>query len=441
MSLDSIANVTISADTVGAQAAGFGIPLLLSYNAAWLERTRNYSNLLEVASDFATTTAEYKAAAKLFGSDTKPSKIIIGRCALKPTQQFDITVLSVANSTAYKVRVGATTYTVTSDSSATNDEIVNAFVTAINADTHNLTASATGSVGSKVLSLIADSAGLWEAVEIFDFNQLSIAQTHADPGAATDLAAIALEDNSWYFILNTHNSKAHALEIAGYAESNNKLFVGASNDSNNATLAIGSDTTTSLMGQAKTSARARTALIYSPKVDDFADCAWVGRCAPLTPGSETWKFKTLAGVSAVSMTTSQKTNVSNKKGNTYTLVASKNITEEGVTSSGEFIDVIRTRDKLVSDIQTNVFNALTNADKIPFTDDGVSVIQGAVMAALRQGVKDGALSASPAPKCTAPLVADVTTDDKAARLLRNVKFECTLAGAIHLTTIFGVVSV
>jgi len=442
MGIEEIVNIEISTDSVGIQQAGFGIPMILSPNASFVERIRFYSSLSEVDDDFSTTTVEYAMAQALFSQDNKPTTIAIGRSANKPTQKYSI-VPNVLSLTDYVMRIGANTVTFTSDASATNDEIVDGLAALINALTGDTTTATTpGGAGSHVLTLTANAAGNFDGVEVDNISLLAITQDHVDPGLAADLAAIAVEDNSWYFILYAYNSKACALIIADYAEANEKLYVAETCDSNNASLAIGSDTTTSLMGQANTSDYARTALIYHPASDAFADCAWVGNCAPLDPGSETWKFKSLTGVDTVNLTSTQKTNINNKNGNHYRLIAGIGITAEGKVSAGEFIDIIRFRDWLKARMAERIFAHLAVAKKIPYTDEGVAVIEGDVRAQLAEGIDVGGLAADPAPTVTVPKVADVSTANKQARLLPDVKFTATLAGAIHIIDpITGVISV
>ena len=63
------------------------------------------------------------------------------------------------------------------------------------------------------------------------------------------------------------------------------------------------------------------------------------------------------------------------------------------------------------------------------------------MRALALGVANDFLSNDPAPLVTVPKAADVPPTDKANRILRDVKFTATLAGAIHAVVIRGKVSV
>lgn len=440
MSLQDIAQVTITTQTAKAQAAGFGVPLILSANAAWAERTRTYTDLTGVGADFATTTPEYKAAAALFSQNPRPPKVVIGRLANKPTQRWSIGVASVLNLTTYKVRVGANTASFTSDGTATNDEIVAGLVAAINAlagDT--VTASAVGSAGAQTVQLLGDAPANWNDVEVLDLNLLSIAQTHADPGVAADLAAILLENTTWYAIVNAYNSLAMVTAIAVWAEANGKLFLASTQDS--AVITTAKSGTDDVGEALQAAAYARTALMYHPATGSFIGAAWAGRLLPLDPGSETWAYKALAGVAQYTLTPTQRANALAKNVNIYETVAGLPMTNTGIVSAGEYIDVIRFRDWLVARIQERVASLLANANKVPFTDAGIAQVEAEVRAQLREGVGVGGLSENPMPKVTVPKAKDVSSADKAARTLRNVQFDAVLAGAIHSLVISGTVSV
>jgi hypothetical protein len=122
-----------------------------------------------------------------------------------------------------------------------------------------------------------------------------------------------------------------------------------------------------------------------------------------------------------------------------------NVTRQGYSATGEFLDVTHFVDFLFARIQETIFAALAQASasgkKIPYTDTGVDTIRGLILAVLNRGITQGGLAASPAPVVTAPKVADVDPADRAARILPDVAFTATLAGAIHKTQIEGILSV
>lgn len=449
MALDDIVNVQITPDSVGVQEAGFGTPMIFSPNATFPERSRTYGSLSAFADDWDSTTPEYKMAERIFAQDVQVQEVKVGRVdGAAPTMRWKIAVAQVEDSTDYEVRIGDDTVTVTSDTDATNDEIVQLLVDEITTlDPDGLTASAQGSVGSKYLRIVADDAGAWFDVALntsmLRQNLLTIEQDHDSPtDLADEIAAVAAEDDTWYGMLWAYPSIGCVNDIADYAESHEKLYCTQSQDSAIVQTTEGADTT-SVAAVQKSAANVRTFGIYHPDPSAFADAAWLGRCLPLAPGSETWKFKTLRGVTAPYLSDSMYTNAKAKSWNIYHEVAGVNITEEGVVSGGEFVDVVRFRDWLKARIAESVFAKLAGAQKVPFTDSGIAVIQAAILARLKEGVDVGGLDPTdPKPTCTVPRATDVPTADRAARKLTGVKFTARLAGAIHaVNPINGVLTV
>lgn len=435
--LSRVVTMNITRSTLGVKQVGFGVALILSANAAFAERIRFYDDLDAVEADFATTTVEWAYAAALFGQEIQPEQIAIGRCANKPTQKYTITP-TVVNSTLYRVTIGTTNYDFTSDASASDTEIVDGLAALINADSAlNITATTPGSPGTETLVLTGDAAGNYNAVSVGDVSLLSIIQDHADPGLAADLAAIANENNGWYMILYPYSSKACGDIIATYAEANKKIYLADSNDTASISVVVGTDTNTSLMGRAKAAGYDRTAVWYQPDLASELGAAIAGRCAPTDPGSETWNLKNLSGPTAAVLTGTHLTNLDAKNGNYYIEMGGVSVTQLGKMASGEYIDVIRFSDWLEARIAEEVFSVLINNEKVPFTDQGIALIQGAIQNVLNQGVAVGGLAAEPAPRVTVPKASAVSTNNKAARTLTGVKFSGTLAGAVHKVSIAG----
>lgn len=440
--LSNYVSLTITQDSVGIARAGFGVPLILSANAAWAERTRTYNSLADVAVDFPSTTGpEYLAAQAIFSQSPRPSSIKIGRSALPPTQKYTLTPV-VQNSHTYTLYlkgdgVTATTCTYTSDASATATEICDAMRTAINAATGgNMTGT-----GTTTLIVTADAAAEWFSIEVDTVNDWAIVQDHADPGVATDLAAIAVADNDWYCLLTLYNSDAYVKAAAAWVESNKKIYIVDVNDSLSITAA--SDGTQGTLDDLLTLGYARTMGAYHPAPDQMLSAAWAGKVLPLTPGSETFALKNLSGVAAVSLTATQRTNLVTRRANSMETVAGQKVTFYGTVfnTTRAFLDVTRGLDWVEDDMSKAVFEVLVGASKVPYTDAGVSLVESAVKASLQRTVAAGIAADSPAPVVTVPKVADVSVGNKSARILPDVKFSFTLAGAIHKVVVSGVVSV
>jgi hypothetical protein len=118
MALSDVVQVTFSLTNPGVTQAGFGVPLIASPNAAWVERTRTYTSLDGVASDWGTGTPEYLAAQQMFSQTTGLARLMIGRCALKPTQRFSVSAVVATANAVYKLRVGANSSNVFTDQEA-----------------------------------------------------------------------------------------------------------------------------------------------------------------------------------------------------------------------------------------------------------------------------------------------------------------------------------
>ena len=256
-----------------------------------------------------------------------------------------------------------------------------------------------------------------------------------------DLDAVVNENDDWYALAINDRAIQTVLSAAAWTESRTKLFGTASADSTIINVSPSLDTS-SLAARLFSAGYARTFCMYHQDADDdFPECAWFGRVLPLIPGSETWKFKTLATISYSNLSTTQSQNARNKKANTYEFIGGRGITREGTVSAGEFIDIIRGVDWLTARIQEFVYSVLVNNNKVPYTNAGIAVIQAEVKRALQLGIDNNFLTNDPEPKVTVPDAAAVPPSDKANRILRNVRFTATLAGAIHVVDIQGTLTV
>lgn len=446
MPLSDIVTIEIVTESASPTQAGFGLILILSADADFPERRRIYTSLAGVADDFDTDSPTYGMASAAFAQNPRVTKVMVGRMVDKPTQKWtlDLGSAGALEDTLYQIQVNDQIASYTSDPGDVEADILDGLMDAVNAlAAPALDLTATGGVTDLVLT--ADNPGDWFRVvalnpdgEPDNGTYLSIVQDSIDFGVEDELNAILGVDSSFYAVVCPFASEAIGTEIADWAEANEKLYVAAVQDSATITAAVGG---TDWADDFKDAAYARSALIYHPDNGEFIDAAWLGKCLPFDPGSETWKFKTLATVSAVTLSPTHQVNLEAKRCNYYYEVAGINITTQGQVSANEFIDVVRFRDWLKARISESVFALLASMKKVPYTDRGIAMIQGRVSAVLKQGVEVGGLADDPAPEVTVPKVVDVDDADKAARVLRNVNFFGTLAGAIHSLEIQGTISV
>lgn len=447
MGLSDFVPITITVDSTGISRAGFGTALILSHNASWVERTRTYTGIAGVAADFAVGSPEYRAASALFSQTPHPTKVKVGRgnTGDKPTLQYTLSVANVKNSHAYVLKVkGATiddtTITSTSDGSATDGEIVADIVSKLNAISgKNFTAAGSTSP----LTVTGNAAGDWFSIEVVDRTDLAAAMTHGDANVDDSLTAIQLEDSDWYELITLYNSSDYVLTASSWVEAQTKRYRACSADTKALTTVVTTDTDT--IDKLKTTGRKRTMACYHPAPDQFFEAAWAGRILAADPGTIVEALKTLSGVAVVSMTDTERANLTAKRGNSYE-AAGADVTFNGtVPAAGWYFDTVRDRDALSDDVQKSVMEALAGTDKVEYSDEGASVIAAAVRGSLQRNTSTPSqkriLAATPAPQVKVPKVADVSAADKANRLLPDVTFSGTLGGGIQKVPVAGVVSI
>lgn len=427
-SLSNIVDIQVTRETRGISQVGFGTPMVLGQHTRFVERTRIYEEVDAMLADgFLTSDAEYKAVNAIFAQELRPVQVVVGRRLAKVAQVSTVTIATVANSFAYTVTINGVQFTFTSDVDATDLEIQAGLIAAINAGSEPVTAAA---VSTNQVSLTADVAG--NAFTAAVGTNLTLALTTANVGVIEDLAACRDENDDWYMLCLTSRDKNDILNAASAIESLRKMFIGCSEDSD-----VIAATAGNVADELNDRGYDRSAYMWSDDQENYPEAAWMGRVLPLDPGSETWKFKALAGIEKNTLNATQRNNVLTYKGNLYSLFAGVGITEEGTVASGEYIDVIRFIDWLEARMQEDIFGALVNSKKIPYTDQGIAVIESLVRARLEAGIRVGGLAADPAYIVDVPRVANISQNDKAARLLPDVKFQATLAGAIHKVQIRG----
>lgn len=441
MSLEDIVNVTITAQTSTPSRLGFGTPLIATVHSVFPDLVREYKKLSAMTDDgFVSSDLAVKIATKVFSQNPKPNSLKVGKRNLPYTQIIRVTPINVAEFYVYEfnVTVGAvvTPITYTNGGAETVATVVTALQALVDA-----VAGVTATDDTTHMTVNTDAAGTlvdydgFDEPDNFNFQDMTL-----DPGLVTDLDAIeGFDADGWYCLLLDSQGEAEIAAAAAWIEARKKIFICNSMDHGIIDVSVTDDVLSDLL----LNNYARTALIYTmAKLLNFSAAGWAGQRLPSDPGSSTWSFKSLAGVTVdTRLTGAHLSTIEAKNGNHYTLVASIPITRYGTTASGEFIDVTRFIDWLDARIKERIFGILINNEKIPYTDAGVDLMRGAVLAQLQQGITAGGLAADPAPTVTAPLVADIDPSDKANRILPDIEFQATLAGAIHKLVINGTLSV
>ncbi|TQK41967.1 uncharacterized protein DUF3383 [Brevibacillus sp. AG162] len=191
-----------------------------------------------------------------------------------------------------------------------------------------------------------------------------------------------------------------------------------------------------------------TFIMITPKADtEFPAEALVGYIAPLEIGSYTVQFKSLNGVSPANFGTEQETIINaihEKNMATYIREGGVNIVSAARATSGEFIDIIQSAHYLNARMTENVFRLLTTLPKVPFTNGGIALMAAEMEATLKGGYNNGMIAEEegvPLYTVTAPRREEISKADRANRVLPDMRWQATIAGAIHNVKVAGVIQV
>ncbi|NNB91480.1 DUF3383 family protein [Corallococcus exiguus] len=430
MGIESVVNVVVTTLTGGVTQQGFGVPLILGSSQRFPERVRYYSTTRAMAQDgFLPEDAEYRMAARVFAQSPRPPRVAVGRRANRPVQSFTFTP-TVANATRYAFQVDDAVVEYTSDASATGAEVTAGLVAAWTALTNKPAVTVTD-VGPGTAVKAVGAVGAWHDVRVLTPKVLAVTQDGADAGVAADLDACATEQPDWYGVLTPTPSRAETLAIAAWVEANRRLFFVASIDSAHLGAYSAAQPDADTFGALKAGSYMRTLTVQQASTGDFADAGALGYFLATLPGSVTLHLKTLAGVTVLALTETQVANLEQRNASPYVTLAGRNVLLGGKVAGGEFADVVRDTDWFVARLKEALFQALANANKVPFTDSGITVVTSIVGGQAREGVNAGFLAEEPAPVVSAPRASEVPAADKAARRLPGVTLTAYIAGAIH----------
>jgi len=440
MSLDDIVNVTITAATTVPTRVGFGIPCILAQHTHFSERARIYTSLAGMATDgFAVTEPAYLAVQAVFAQNPKPNSVVVGRAINESPKKVNyIPVMPlVAAVTVYTIYINGVAGTFTSDASPTVLEVCAGLKSAIDALGGGVTvvdnATSIDITATTVAQVFTDYSN-----DRTLFIRKDITPNSVSTGVVGDITAVRAANDDWYALILTDLGLDVISAAAAHIETLTKIMVVASADD----ACYNGSSTTDILYVAEAGTYARSSVTYHPKAAyQFPHAGWVGKCLPKDPGKITWNFKALAGITVTYLTPTEIAAIEAKKGNHYTRVAGVSITQQGVMSSGTFIDLTHSMDFMKARLQEYIYAKLVNTDKIPYTDAGVAVIEAEIRAVLKLCITQGILAASPAPTVTIPKVVDQATTNRALRYMPDITFTATTAGAIHSLAITGTLSV
>lgn len=176
-----------------------------------------------------------------------------------------------------------------------------------------------------------------------------------------------------------------------------------------------------------------------------AAAALVGETAGRVAGSFTYKFKTLKNVVAENLTDTQINTLHENGAIGYVNKAGDDITTEGISQSGMYIDITDSIDYVVQNIEYRIQKLLNRSAKISYDDGGISLLEAEVSTALQDAYMNGIIATkadgiTPAYSVSFAPRSKTTEADRASRVYKYGSFSFELAGAIHECIVNGEVT-
>jgi hypothetical protein len=246
------------------------------------------------------------------------------------------------------------------------------------------------------------------------------------------LGLVVAAQNGWYYLVCDNNMPDAIAALATFAAANSKMYF---------TCLAKAD-----LGTTVSPNNDRAVILVSDNRAEYPEAAWIGKVSTFAPGSATWKFKTLSGVTPVPFD-DQATEVDTITGlnmNTYVAKYGLNQTTEGLTTSGEYIDIMLAVDWLQAEMEGRIGALFVRNAKVPYTNEGIAMIASEVDGVLRTATAMNIIrktdSGNGVYDILIPDISAVNPNDVANREFRDLTWAATLAGAIHEVVINGTVS-
>lgn len=189
----------------------------------------------------------------------------------------------------------------------------------------------------------------------------------------------------------------------------------------------------------------RTFAIVYAGLDSGVEGAVVGATAGLTVGSFTYKNIIIKGITPDPLTDAQIEAVHKAGGICIVRKAGDIVTSEGTVMSGEYADIIDSKDYVVRNIAYKSQKLLNSTPKLSFDNVGISQLEGVVTGVLKEAYRMGVIAqnedGTPAYSTDFATRAETSAGDRAKRTYNGGRFSFDLAGAIHYATINGTVVV
>lgn len=174
---------------------------------------------------------------------------------------------------------------------------------------------------------------------------------------------------------------------------------------------------------------------------EYPEAALVGATAGLDAGSFTYKNMILKGVAPENLTDAQIDEIHLAGGIGFVTKSGDNVTTEGKSVGGEYIDIVDAKDYIVQQIVYKTQKLLNTLPKVPYDNRGIAMLETQCLDVLKDAYGMGIIATNdenlPDYSTHYALRSEVPAGDRTERKYLSGSFKFGLAGAVHTVEVKG----
>lgn len=249
-------------------------------------------------------------------------------------------------------------------------------------------------------------------------------------------------DNSWYIFLTDRTEDGYIQKLSEFAKGSEpteaELMSGAEDNRKLYFAETGNMELADIEG--------RSVIVYTPKLEEHIDAAYLGAVSPWYPKHVTWKFKLPQGIEPPELTGQEKDRLEKNCINYVSDEYKNSYMKNGVCADGEWIDSLLGADWIAQDMRKQLYEVFRENEIVPYTDAGFALVGMAVFRTMNKAVEHGIIamdgeSGAGIYKVNIPARYTATEKQARAREMPDIIWEAQLEGAVHKSVTKGVLKV
>jgi len=418
LSVSRLVNVAINLSPLAAQRRSFGVLMVAGDSDVinGLERTRSYTDITSIATDFGLSAPEYLAAALYFSQSPKPANLMIGRWlrtatagmligGILTTAEQSMVAWTAITTGSFVVSIDSVVKTLTTlnfSAQTTLNGVATVITTALagagtctwNGSRFQIVSATTG-----VLSLVSFATAT-TGTDISALLKFTAAlASPLVPGYAAETPSactLALIDKSaaWYglqFAAATMPTDDQSVDVSALIEAASPARIFGITATS--TTVLDPLVTTDIASRLKTLLYKRSFVQYSANA--YAVASYFGRAFSVNFAANrstiTMMYKIEPGIVAETLTETQAQTLTAKRCNVFVNYNNDTaIIQNGVMSGLAYFDEMHGLDWYQDAVQNACYNLLyTSATKIPQTEDGINQIINVISGVCNESINNG----------------------------------------------------